>query len=183
VKERPSISITVPGGGTFELDGLPDGAFTLVFTQNGVVLGEVPVTGASGDVTVTITVQVSGSTIIVVELKIDGREQRGQPSPSACVIDGGKPNEGIELEGNVGTVTGSTVSGPLAFTMDVNGNRSSALVDVEATGASFACVGNAKSSACKSQLVAKAKVHVSGTLKTCGPASATVVASEVKIQK
>jgi len=171
-----SISVTISGNGTFELEGLPEGTFTLVFTQGGVVLGEVTVTDVAAGAEVKIIVQVSGNTVILVQLTIQGQETPG--TSSSCLISGGTPGQGIELEGNVASMTDATT-----FKMDINGNRSSGLVDVSASAASFACVGNAKSADCKSQLNAGAKVHVGGTLTTCSPTAATVVATEVKIQK
>ena len=171
-----SISVTISGNGTFELEGLPEGTFTLVFTQGGVVLGEVTVTDVSAGAEVKIIVQVSGNTVILVQLTIQGQET--PKTSSSCLISGGTQGQGIQLEGNVASITDAT-----SFKMDVNGNRSAGLVDVSASAASFTCVGNAKSADCKSQLKAGAKVHVGGTLTACSPTAATVVATEVKIQK
>ncbi len=193
VKERPSLSATVPGSGTFELDGLPEGSFTLVFARNGVALGEVPVTGASGGETVKVVVRVDDRTVALVQLEIDGSSAAlASPSPSpspspagTCAIAGGTVGQPIELEGHVMELLTSASPGP-AFKMDVNGNRSGVAVTVDAAKASFQCVGNAKSSSCPSQLQAGAMVHVSGSLKSCtsgATAEATVEATGVKIQK
>jgi hypothetical protein len=140
--------------------------------------------GASGDATVKVVVRVSGHAVVVVQLDIDGRAASPPPPASACAISGGTVGQPIELEGAVGALTG-TADSP-AFTMDVNGNRSRVLVQVDAGNATFRCVGNAKGGACLSHLQPGAKVHVSGTLESCtaGPsAAATVEATEVKIQK
>jgi hypothetical protein len=188
VKERPSLSVTVAGNGTFELEGLPDGRFTLVFARNGVALGEVPVTGASGGATVKVVVRVDGSSVALVQLEIDGPSALASPSPSpagSCAIAGGTVGRPIELEGHVTALLTSPSPGP-AFGMDVNGNRSGVAVTVDASKAGFRCVGTARSSDCPSQLKVGAMVHVSGTLESCttGPtAEATVEATGVKIQK
>ncbi len=173
-----SISVTVSGNGTFVLEGLPEGSFTLVFTQGGVVLGEVTVTNVAAGAHVKIIVQMSGNTVILVQLTIEDQEKPGDSS--LCLISGGTAGQGIQLEGNVASISDTDGA---SFKMDVNGNRSSGLVDVSASAASFSCIGNAKSADCKSQLKPGAKVHVSGTLTACSPTAATVVATEVKIQK
>ncbi len=171
-----SISVTVSGNGTFVLEGLPEGTFTLVFAQGGVTLGEVTVANVAAGADVKIVVQVTGGNVILVQLKIERPEEKG--TPSACLISGGIQDQPIELEGNVASITDDA-----NFKMDVNGNRSSGLVDVGHSGAALSCVGSAKSSDCKSRLAVGAKVHVSGTLTMCSPTAATVVASQVKIQK
>ena len=73
--EGTSISVTVSGNGTFVLEGLPEGTFTLVFTQGGVTLGEVTVTDVAAGADVQIVVQVTGSSVVLVQLKIQGQEQ------------------------------------------------------------------------------------------------------------
>jgi len=171
-----SISVTVSGNGTFEIEGLPEGTFTLVFTQGGVILGQVTVTNVAAGADVQVVVQVTGGTVILVQLKIQGQEK--PESSTSCLISGGTVGQGIELEGDVATIVNAA-----SFKMDVNGNRSRGLADVSASAASFTCVGKAKSDDCKAQLQVGAKVHVSGTLTTCTPTAATVVATGVKIQK
>jgi hypothetical protein len=181
--EGTSISVTVSGNGTFVLEGLPEGTFTLVFTQGRVVLGKVKVTDVSAGAHVQIVVQVTGGTIILVQLKIQGQEQPRGGGSSSCLIAGGTQGQPIELEGSVAPSPTLPTPTADAFSMQVNGQRSSGLVDVTAGAAAYTCVGNAKSSDCKSQLRAGAKVHVSGTLTTCTQQAATVVATQVKIQK
>ncbi len=190
VKGMPSLSVTVSGNGTFELDDLPQGTFTLVFTRNGVTLGQVTVTGASGAATVKIVVQVNGATITLVNMEMDEPEASASPSPSPrpspspsaspgmCLIDDeAVVGRGIEVEGNVASATSSA-----AFTVDVEGERARGSVAVNAASASFVCVGDARTSDCKSQLKAGAQVHVQGTLTACSATSATVTASRVEIQ-
>ena len=87
--------------------------------------------------------------------------------------------QGIELEGDVSSGTYA------AFKMAVNG-RASTPVDVNASSASFRCIGGAKAATdaeCKASVKAGAKVHVRGTLMTCTTSAAQVTAAEVKVQK
>ncbi len=72
-----------------------------------------------------------------------------------------------------------------AFKLTANG-RSSVPVDVDASGASFKCIGSAKTTSdaeCKASVKPGSKVHVRGTLMTCSASAARVTATEVKIQK
>lgn len=178
VKEDPSISVTVSGNGTFVLTGLPEGTFTLVFSRNGTVLGEVTVTGATDGVKVKIVVQVSGVTIILVDLQME-HDNGGSDNDAnkACMISGGRTNDRIELEGSVASVNGA------GFELNVDGNRASGPVTVITNGASFKCNGNKGNSDCKAQVTAGAKVHVRGTLTSCTQSKAEVVATEVMVQK
>ncbi len=183
------ISTTVSANGTFELEGVPSGTFTLSFSSNGVQIGSVVITAGSGS-EVKIVVQVQNTTMIVVQLEVD--EAAGpspSPSPStspspgasppagSCPIEGGRVGSSIELEGKVTTGTAT------AFTMSVNGERSSALVDVSATAASFKCDGKKDGdTTCKTSFKAGDQVHVRGTLMSCG-ATPKVTATQVEVQK
>jgi hypothetical protein len=176
VLENPSITVTVSGNGTFVLEGLPLGTFTLVFTQDGVTLGAVTVNGVGEGSEVKIVVQVLGSTVVVVELKVDDHET--DRSSANCIINGGRAGEAIQLEGNVAS---GSVS---AFRLQVNGNRASGLVDVSTSGPSaYRCVGQAGKEVCPPVSLVGSKVHVSGTLASCSTSAALVTATEVKVQK
>jgi hypothetical protein len=176
VAEDPSITVTVSGNGTFVLEGLPLGTFTLVFTQDRVTLGSVTVTGVSEGSDVKIVVRVEGSGVVVVELKVDDRDT--DPSTASCMINGGRAGESIELEGHV--ASGSVSS----FRLQVNGNRASGLVDVSTSGPSaFQCVGQAGKGDCPPSPLSGAQVHVRGTLASCSTSAALVNATEVKVQK
>jgi hypothetical protein len=175
VAEDPSITVTVSGNGTFVLEGLPLGTFTLVFQRDGVTLGTVRVTGVGAGAEVKVVVQVDGSVLVVVELKVDDQDAAGSAS---CIINGGRAGEGIELEGNVASGTASL------FKLQVNGNRASQLVDVSTSGpSSFQCVGQPGKGDCPPSPLAGSKVHVRGTLTSCSTSAALVTASEVKVQK
>jgi hypothetical protein len=176
VAEDPTITVTVSGNGTFHLEGLPLGTFTLIFQRDGVTLGTVIVTGVREGSEVKIVVQIDGSTVVVIELKVDEDET---DTPTAnCIINGGRMGDHIELEGNVASGTVSS------FKLDVNGNRARQLVDVATSGPStYTCVGQAGKGDCPPVPLAGAKVHVSGTLTSCSTSAALVTASEVKVQK
>ena len=119
-----TITADVSANGTFVLKGIASGTFTLVFLVDGVEIGRVVVTAEDG-AEVKIVVQVKDSVLVVVDIKVERPHRRAGPSPSTCVVDGGKVGQGIELEGDVSS--GSYAS----FKMAVNGVRASALVDGE----------------------------------------------------
>jgi hypothetical protein len=191
VQEDQSLTTTVSGGGTFELSGLPEGSFTLVFSANGVTLGTIEISGATAGEEIRITVQVTTTTVILIEIENgsgddDDGEDDGDDDDSddeegdaSCAISGGKVGRQIQLEGNVRAGDASR------FELRVNGNRvkNGARVEVTAGGASFKCNGKPSSSDCKQSVTDGAKVHVSGTLNTCTMSEALVAANEVKVQK
>jgi len=176
--EGTTITAEVSANGTFEMKGIASGTFALVFLVDGVEIGRVVISAEEGS-EVKIVVQVKDSVLVVVEIKVESTEPAASPAPSACVIDGGRVGQGIELEGNVSSGTYA------AFKMSVNG-RAGTPVDVNASSASFRCIGGAKEATdaeCKAAVAAGAKVHVRGTLMTCTTSAAQVTAAEVKVQK
>ena len=174
-----SLSTTVSANGTFEIDGVTGGTFTLVFTSNGVEIGRVQITTtASAEVKITVTV--TGTTVVVTEIVVEDKtETTGGATTAACFVAGGKVGQGIELEGRVASGNAQ------AFGLEVNGERSG-VVDVSASSAAYRCNGGGKNALtdaeCKATLVTGAKVHVRGTLMTCTATAATATASEVKLQ-
>jgi len=92
VQEAPSLTVTVSGNGTFVLEGLPLGTFTLVFTRDGVVLGTVTVSGVGGGAEVKIVVQVNGTTVVLIELKVDDKDVDADRAKT-CLINGGRPGD------------------------------------------------------------------------------------------
>ncbi|HYN01152.1 MAG TPA: hypothetical protein VE359_01780 [Vicinamibacteria bacterium] len=177
-----SITAEVAANGTFELKGIPSGSFTLIFLVDGVEIGRIVINAPEGS-EVKLVVQVKNSVLVVVEIKVETGGIAASPSPtptsSACFINGGTVGQGIELEGDV---TGGTSA---AFKMAVNG-RADTPIDVNASSASFRCIGGAKvptDADCRASVKAGAKVHVSGRLDSCTPLAAVVAAAEVKIQK
>lgn len=118
--------------------------------------------------------------VLAWEIKLQGPETGPSPSPgAACMINGGRAGEGIELEGNVAGGSYPT------FTMRVNGNRASGLVDVQATSAqcSPASGPNAPTPAqCQARVSGSQRIHVRGTLQSCSLTSALVTGARVTVQ-
>jgi hypothetical protein len=173
-----SLTTTVSASGTFELN-VAAGTFTLIFQKDGVEIGRVDITAASGD-EVKIVVQVQSTSLTVIEIKVENKESETEnETTKTCVIEGGKVGQGIEAEGDVSS------GNYAAFKMAVNGQRSSALVDVSASSASFKCNGAKGLTAdqCRASVKAGAKVHVRGTLMSCDTSAASITALEVMVQK
>jgi hypothetical protein len=142
------------------------------------VNGTVRITGARDKVKIKIVVQVSANAVSLVNLEMEDDSGEHPDDHETCLISGGRSMEKIELEGNVAS------GHPTLFMMDVNGNRASKLVEVSATAASFVCNGSKGTSAeCQASVKTGAKIHVRGTLTSCTLDVATVVATEVKVQK
>lgn len=194
VQEDPSLSVAVSGNGTFEIQGVPAGGFTLVFSLDGAAIGQIRITAVSEGTTIKIVVKVAGQEVELVEIETENDDETqtgntgnggnagnggggGDGGAKTCMIEGGKVGSNIELEGNVES------GGSGQFRLKVNGNRSSGLVDVTASGASYKCNGNKGSSDCKANLRSGAKVHVRGNLTSCSTSAASVTATEVMIQK
>jgi hypothetical protein len=179
VQENPSISATVAANGTFHLENLPSGTVTLVFTVDDRVSGTVTLTGIPEGAEVRIVVEITPAGVILISITIEGASPSpsptSSPGTSACLISGGKAGSSIQLEGTV--ASGNTSQ----FKLDVMGNRASKPVDVDASGASWRCVG--QSGDCKTNFRSGNQVHVSGLLNTCSAEVARVTASEVKVQK
>lgn len=126
----------------------------------------------------------SGQAVLAEEIVLqaeDGENEGPGASPSpakTCMIEGGVVGSGVELEGSV--VAGASA----AFTMKVQGNRSSGNIAVDASGATFKCNGFKGTLAeCQATVKSGAKVHVSGTLTSCDLASAAAQARQVMVQK
>jgi hypothetical protein len=178
-----TLTAEVAANGTFELKGVTSGSFTLVFLVDGREIGRVEVDATAGS-EVKVVVEIKDSKLVVIEIKVEGGASPAPgptATPVACLVNGGKVNEGIELEGNV---SASKPASAASFAMTAAG--ATGVVDVDATGASYRCIGNAKTptdAECRASLKAGAKVHVRGSLTACSAQAASVKAVEVKIQK
>jgi hypothetical protein len=194
VQEDPSLTVTVSGNGTFEIQGVPAGGFTLVFSLNGTTIGQIRITAVAEGTTIKIVVKVADQEVELVEIETEDADETqtggtggtggsggsggtGDGGSKTCMIEGGKVGAHVELEGNVES------GGSSQFRLRVNGNRSSGLVDVSASGASYKCNGNKGNTDCKANLRSGAKVHVRGALTSCSTSAASVTATEVMIQK
>lgn len=72
VLENPAITALVAPDGSFTLRGLPSGAFTLQFSLDGTVLGTLSFSQVAPNQEITVVVQVTGSTVTLVEEKRNG---------------------------------------------------------------------------------------------------------------
>lgn len=73
VQENPAITATVGDDGSFTLRGLPEGSFTLVFRNaGGAVLGTLSFSQVKPNQEITITVQVTGGGLLLIEERRDG---------------------------------------------------------------------------------------------------------------
>jgi len=174
--EGTTIKTTVAGNGTFEIEDMEPGTFTIVFSLDGVEIGRFTVTAGDG-VEVRIVVKLEDEVIVLVDLELSDDDDDATGSKT-CMIEGGRAGERIELEGNV---TGGDFTG--GFQMVAQGNRSRGReVDVMTSGGTgLKC--NGKTSDCMGSVRAGAKVHVRGNLSVCTTEHAEIEASEVKVQK
>jgi hypothetical protein len=72
VQENPAITATVGADGTFTLRGLPEGGFHLVFSSNGTPLGTLFFAEVKPNQEITVTIQVTGSTVTLLEDRRNG---------------------------------------------------------------------------------------------------------------
>jgi hypothetical protein len=127
--------------------------------------------------------QAGAQPVLAHEIKLQGSGEEELPPPTAaCMINGGRAGERIELEGHVES------GGAGGFLLRVQGNRASGPVQVDTAGAGFECTPasgpNAPTPAqCQASVTGGAKVHVRGTLQACDSAAAVVRAATVKVQK
>ena len=70
--ENPAITATVDAGGSFTLQGLPAGGFTLVFKQGATEGGRLSFSEVKPNQQITITIALSGTTVTLVEEKRNG---------------------------------------------------------------------------------------------------------------
>jgi hypothetical protein len=73
VQQNTSITTTVSSNGTFELEGVPEGNFTLVFSTSTTVIGTVTVPGGA-DQEIHIVVNVTVTVVVIVKIEIDGHD-------------------------------------------------------------------------------------------------------------
>lgn len=87
VQSEPDIKTTVGDDGTFTLRGLPEGSFTLVFTQAGTVVGTLTFQEVAANQQITITIQMAEGEVVLID-----EDRRGIG------------HAGVELEGPVQNV-------------------------------------------------------------------------------
>ena len=101
VAENPSIKTTVGGDGSFTLRGLPEGGFTLVFSNGAIELGRLSFSEVRPNQEITLTVQVSDSGVVLVE------EQRN-----------GIGHGDVEIEGTVSQIVALVAAGDSTFVIN-----------------------------------------------------------------
>lgn len=72
VEENPAITATVGPDGSFTLRGLPEGSFTLDFSLDGTLIGSVTFDAVQPNQQITITVDVSSGSVVVLEEQRNG---------------------------------------------------------------------------------------------------------------
>ena len=121
--------------------------------------------------------------VLAWEIKMQGDVPTTGPSPAraagrrTCMINGGRAGAGIELEGHV-------AGGALAtFMMNVNGNRASGPVNVQAGAAALRCNGpNARRRRSARRVVTGGAASTSAARSPRAARRGERAASEVKVQ-
>jgi len=151
-----SITTTVGDDGSFTLRGLPTGSFTLVFSQDGVVLGTANFAEVKPNQEITVTVRIEGGAVTVVD------EQRNGIGHGDTEIEG--QVEQVLVLDPVGDsrflINGKTVVARPGQTAIREGNTARTVNDVT--------VGR--------------QVHVKGTFMDPERGVTPVLASEIKLQ-
>lgn len=153
VESEPDIRTTVGADGSFTLRGLPEGSVTLVFTQGGPVIGTLTFREVAANQQITITVQVAGDEVVLVD-----EDRRGIG------------HAGVELEGLVQNVVVLDPAGDSRF---VIAGRSV----VARPGVTAIREGITRKTV--EDVTVGRQVHVKGTTV---PDSTDVLAYEIKLQ-
>jgi hypothetical protein len=161
VQENPAITATVGEDGSFTLRGLPEGAFTLVFkSAGGATLGTLSFAQVKPNQEITITVQVTGSGLLLVEERRNG-------------IGHGD----LEIEGLVEDVVTLAPSGDSTFVID-------GYTVIARPGQTAIREGNRARTV--EDVTEGRRVHVKGTWMEPGSARGSsaqpVLAEEIKLQ-
>jgi hypothetical protein len=156
VQENPAITATVGADGTFTLRGLPEGGFHLVFSSGSTPLGTLAFTEVKPNQEITLTVELSGSTIVVVEERRNG-------------IGHGD----LEIEGLVSAVLLLNPAGESRFTIDGK-------TVVARPGETAIREGN--SARTVSDVTVGHQVHVKGVWLPADATGQLVLAHEIKLQ-
>jgi hypothetical protein len=161
VAENPTLKTTVGLDGSFTLRGLPEGGFTLVFSNGAAELGRLSFSEVRPNQELTVSVQVSDSGVVLLE------EQRN-----------GIGHGDVEIEGTVSQVVALVVAGDSTFV--INGKTV-----IARPGATAVREGNRSRNI--EDITEGRRVHVKGvwiaptTTGTPGT-SQPVLASEIKLQ-
>jgi hypothetical protein len=160
VQENQAITASVGEDGSFTLRGLPEGNFTLIFkSAGGVVLGTLTFTQVKSNQEITVTVQVTGGGVLLIEERRNG-------------IGHGD----LEIEGLVDQVVTLSPTGDSTFVID-------GYTVVARPGQTAIREGNRSRSV--QEVTAGRRVHVKGVwLAPSGSSGSAqqVLAHEIKLQ-
>jgi hypothetical protein len=156
VLENPSISTTVGGDGSFTLRGLPEGGFTLIFRDGATEIGRLSFSEVRANQEITLTVQVSGSGVVLLE------EQRN-----------GIGHGDVEIEGNVAQIVALNPAGESRFV--INGRTV-----VARPGETAVREGNRSRNI--EDVTQDRQVHVKGVWLPMEGSTQPVLAHEIKLQ-
>jgi hypothetical protein len=156
VQENTAITTTVGADGTFTLRGLPEGGFHLVFSSGGITLGTIAFREVRPNQEITVTVQVSGSTVTLLEERRNG-------------IGHGD----VEIEGDVTAVLLLNATGESRFTIDGK-------TVVARPGETAIREGNTARTV--ADVTVGHQVHVKGVWLPAEPSGQPVLAHEIKLQ-
>lgn len=154
--ENLAITTTVGPDGRFTLRGLPEGGFSLAFSSNGTDLGSLSFEEVKPNQQITVTVDLSGATVVLVE------QRRNGIGHGNLEIEG-LVEQVLELEiagDSRFVIDGYTVVARLGDTAIREGNRARTVEDVT--------VGR--------------RVHVKGEWVTTDGSTQEVLAREIKLQ-
>jgi len=157
VQENPAITTKVGSDGSFTLRGLPEGGFTLVFTDaSGAVLGTLVFSEVRPNQEITVTVDVTGGTVRLVD------ERRN-----------GIGHGGIEIEGRVDAVVTATEAGDSTFVI-------AGYTVIARPGVTAIREGNRRRTV--EDVTGGRRVHVKGEWLPPVAGSQPVLAHEIKLQ-
>ena len=158
VEEAPAITTTLAADGSFTLRGLPEGAFTLVFTRGSQPLGSLHLDEVkpNQEITIRIALSANGNSIILLEEKRDG-------------IGHGD----VEVEGRIEAVLALDPDGDSSFLIDSH-------TVLARAGVTAIRQGNQRRTV--NDLVVGLRVHVKGRWLESTIGVQVVLAHEIKIQ-
>jgi len=158
VQEAPAITTTVASDDSFTLRGLPDGAFTLVFTRGSLVLGTISLNEVrpNQEITIRIALSADGNSIILLEERRNG-------------IGHGD----VEVEGRIEAVVALNPDGDSTFLID-------GYTVLARAGVTAIRQGNQRRTV--NDLAVGLRVHVKGSWLESTIGVQMVLAHEIKIQ-
>ena len=153
VQSHPEITTTVAADGTFTLRGLPEGSFTLVFTQGADALGTLAFSEVAPNQQITIEVRLVEAEVVLVD-----EDRRGIG------------HAGVELQGPVQNVVTLSTTGDSTFVI-------AGRTVIARPGVTAIREGNTRKTV--NDVTVPRQVHVKGTTLE---GSTSILAYEIKLQ-